>query len=371
MKVTLRKRTISKDRTALYLDYYPPFLHPVTGKLTRREHLRIYTFDKPKNAVEKNHNRETLALAESVRAKRQLEIQNKQFGFISDSRRNESFLDYFKKIAEKKRGISSDIWKMAVRYFESFAGEDFRFLDLTEPFCEEYRDYMLSSPALGRRGRRISNNTAVSYFGKFRYVLKSAFKAKLIPVNLYELVDGLKEKETHREYLTISEFQKMAETKCPNEQVKRAAIFSGLTGLRYSDISTMVWSEVRGTEGDYYLQFRQVKTAGAENLPISDQAFSFLGERKGPEQKVFKGLSYSQLKPALDKWLEAAGITKNITFHCFRHTYATLQLSSGTDIYTVSKMLGHRNVKTTQIYTKVIDDKKKEAANRIKLDLKG
>ncbi|WP_423147982.1 tyrosine-type recombinase/integrase [Rubrolithibacter danxiaensis] len=95
-----------------------------------------------------------------------------------------------------------------------------------------------------------------------------------------------------------------------------------------------------------------------------------LGERRPAEQKVFKGLTYSQVKPALVKWLADAGITKNITFHSFRHTYATLQLSSGTDIYTVSKMLGHRNVKTTQIYTKVIDDKKKEAANRIKLNLK-
>ena len=64
-----------------------------------------------------------------------------------------------------------------------------------------------------------------------------------------------------------------------------------------------------------------------------------------------------------------AGITKNITFHCARHTYATLQLTLGTDIYTVSKLLGHKELRTTQIYAKVIDDKKKEAANKIKLDL--
>ena len=64
-----------------------------------------------------------------------------------------------------------------------------------------------------------------------------------------------------------------------------------------------------------------------------------------------------------------AGITKTITFHCARHTYATLQLTLGTDIYTVSKLLGHKELRTTQIYAKVIDDKKKEAANRIQLDL--
>jgi len=64
----------------------------------------------------------------------------------------------------------------------------------------------------------------------------------------------------------------------------------------------------------------------------------------------------------------AAGIKKKITFHCFRHTYATLQLSNGTDIYTVSKMLGHTNVQTTQIYAKVVDEKKNKAEQAIQLE---
>jgi site-specific recombinase XerD len=61
--------------------------------------------------------------------------------------------------------------------------------------------------------------------------------------------------------------------------------------------------------------------------------------------------------------------SKHITFHCFRHSYATLQLAGGTDIYTVSKMLGHTNVKTTQVYAKVVDEKKEKATETIKLDL--
>jgi site-specific recombinase XerD len=104
-------------------------------------------------------------------------------------------------------------------------------------------------------------------------------------------------------------------------------------------------------------------------MPISEQAYSFLGERKQPNDKVFEGLTYSAYSNKhLATWIGLAGITKDITFHSFRHTYATLQLSQGTSIYTVSKMLGHRELKTTQIYAKVMDKAKREATDKIKLD---
>jgi site-specific recombinase XerD len=105
-------------------------------------------------------------------------------------------------------------------------------------------------------------------------------------------------------------------------------------------------------------------------MPISEQAYSMLGERRQPSDKVFNGLKYSAYSNKhLAKWIGLAGITKDITFHCFRHTFATLQLSKGTDIYTVSKMLGHRDLKTTQVYAKIIDQAKRNASDRIKLDV--
>jgi site-specific recombinase XerD len=104
-------------------------------------------------------------------------------------------------------------------------------------------------------------------------------------------------------------------------------------------------------------------------MPIADQAYSLMGEPGQKEEEVFKDLTYSAYaNKHLAKWIGLAGITKDITFHCFRHTYATLQLSQGTDIYTVSKMLGHRSIKTTQVYAKVMDQAKRKAADKIKLD---
>ena len=111
----------------------------------------------------------------------------------------------------------------------------------------------------------------------------------------------------------------------------------------------------------------QKKTGGIETLPISQQAVDLLGDRS--QVKPFEGIFYdTRVRNNIKKWMTAAGITKKITFHSFRHTFATLQLSAGTDIYTVSKLLGHKAVATTQIYAHVMDEKKREAVNRITIN---
>ena len=197
-------------------------------------------------------------------------------------------------------------------------------------------------------------------------------------------MDGIKPGEPEREFLTYEELQAVAKAECEIPLLKTAFLFSAMTGLRWSDVQKLVWSEVQHSkEVGYYIRFRQKKTKGAETLPISEQAFGLLGERGNPEDRVFIGLKYSAAEDRvfiglkysawhnlkLQQWVMRGGVTKTITFHCARHTYATLQLTLGTDIYTVSKLLGHKDLKTTQIYAKIIDDKKKVAANKIVLDL--
>ncbi|NQZ79294.1 MAG: site-specific integrase, partial [Ekhidna sp.] len=234
----------------------------------------------------------------------------------------------------------------------------------------DFKEY-LDKEAKSKSNKGLSQNSKYSYFNKLRAALKQAVKDGILPTNPSEGVDAFKQGEPEREFLTMEELQAAANTECEIPQLKTAFIFSCLTGLRWSDINKLVWSEVQHSkENGYYIRFRQKKTKGAETLPISEQAFGLLGDRTEPEDRVFVGLKYSawhNLK--LQQWMVKAGITKTITFHCARHTYATLQLSAGTDIYTVSKLLGHKELKTTQVYAKIIDEKKKEAANKIQLDL--
>lgn len=171
--------------------------------------------------------------------------------------------------------------------------------------------------------------------------------------------------------LTIEELNKLASTPCERDVLKRASLFSALTGLRHSDIKKLKWKEVSVENGQAKLLFTQKKTKGVEYMPISEQALQLCGTPQEPDKFVFEDLPTSAwISRPLKQWVKSAGIGKNITFHCFRHTFATLQLSNGTDIYTVSKMLGHTNVKTTQIYAKVVDSKKDEASRAIQLKIK-
>ena len=377
IKVKLRLKKITGKRHSLYLDFYPAIPHPETGVLTRREFLGKYINDKPKNPLEKESNKQNLKLAEQIRQKRENYLNKPEIytGYEKEQLRikergEEDFVVYFKALAEKRTATNHDSWVSAYNYLEAFTKGSLKFADLNEKFCEDFKEYLLTTKSNRSDKTTLSPNSAGSYFNKVKAAMKQAYKDGYLQTDINTKVGGIKSAETHRNFLTMEEMNSLVKTDCQNPMLKRAALFSALTGLRFSDIQKLVWSELELIEGNgYFIQFKQQKTKGVEMMPISEQAYNLLGERKEPTAKVFDGLTYSAYhNKHLYQWIGAAGITKDITFHCFRHTFATLQLSKGTDIYTVSKMLGHRELKTTQIYAKVIDQTKREAADKIKLN---
>ena len=187
-------------------------------------------------------------------------------------------------------------------------------------------------------------------------------------VDMSAKIKNIQPNNARRNYLTLNELNALAVTPCDKPVLKRAALFSALTGLRHCDVQKLKWSEVQKDGTSFRLNFTQQKTHGVEYMPISEQAYSLYGEPQSPSQLVFPDLTDAAwISKPLKRWIEAAGISRKITFHCFRHTFATLLLSNGTDIYTVSKMLGHTNVTTTQVYAKVVNEKKEQAANAIRI----
>ncbi len=383
VKVKLRQKKISKGRKSLYLDIYPPIPHPKTGKPTRREFLGLYLFEKPKNPIDKQHNTETLNIGKSIRQKRENFI-NKPEIYSQDEKKKLRikelgqlcFVAYFEKLAHKRKASNHDNWISALKYLKAFTNESIKFAELNENFLEDFKEYLLTTKSNKSSKTTLSQNSAVSYFNKVKATLKQAYKDGILQTNLNAKVKPIKAAETRREYLTLEELNSLVKTDCNNPLLKRTALFSALTGLRFSDIQKMTWSELEYIQGQgYFLNFNQQKTKGVEVLPISDQAYSFTNGVENPkdmpqDKPVFEGLKYSAYENNnLAKWIGLARIEKHITFHCFRHTYATLQLYSGTDIYTVSKMLGHKDLKTTQIYAKIVDKSKRETTNKINLDL--
>ncbi|RXR16346.1 site-specific integrase [Flavobacterium amnicola] len=378
IKVTLRKKAISNGRQSLYLDFYPPIINPQTGNETRREFLKMYILTKTRNPIEKQQNDEIISIAESIKNKRQNELSKeniysefeKQLLKINEIG-EQSFVGYFKKEAEKRTGKNYDIWNIAIEHFTDFLQrENLKFSEVTISLINDYKHYLLKAKSKRKSIDQISTNTALSYFNKIKATLKNAYKEGKLRTDINSAVGSIKEQETRRDFLTLEEAKKLAKTDCNNDLVKRASLFSILTGLRYSDIEKLQWSEIEKIKNNHYIiRFKQKKTKNQETIPIIESTFHLLGERKNDDVKIFDGLKKWDIDRTLPNWIKSAGISKHITFHCFRHTYATLQLSKNTNIYTVSGMLGHRGLKATQVYTNLIDNAKLEAAHKIDLDL--
>ena len=377
-KVKLYDKPGANGRRILFLDIYPAIINPKTGRKTRRDFIGYYIHSKPKTALERNHNKDTLKIAEAIRQQRENELNKpeiytqyeKEQLRIQELGQN-CFVEYFRKLTEKRSGSNYDAWLTISTYLEDFSNGNLRFADLTERKIEDFKEYLLNINSKKSNQNKLSRNTAASYFLKIKAALKQAYKDGFLQSDLNSKIKPIKQEETRRNYLTLDELNKLAHTPCNNEILKKAALFSSLTGLRFSDIRNLAWKNVVYTEDDgYSLHFRQQKTKNEEYHPISDQAVSLMGEIGTPDSKIFEGLKYSAYQNRnLYQWIGAAGITKKITFHCFRHSYATILQLLSNNIYTVSNMLGHRDIKTTQIYAKVVNEAKRKAANSIQLDL--
>ena len=374
INVTLRKRILPSGKITLYLDFFPPVYNHKTHKLYRREYLSLFLVPKPKSPIEKALNSENLYKAEIIRGNRFNEVNKEQIYTPFELERihikevgEKSFIHYLKHTAESRTGNNADIWKYAIIHFEMFLkNEDILMQDIDVTIIEDFRAYLLKAKCLRKKNQFLAQNTALSYFNKIKATLRKAYKKGLLPTDVNAAVESIKEQESQRNFLTMEEASRLFRTPCKKEIVKRISMFSLLTGIRYSDIAKLTWEEVQYSKSEgYYIRFKQQKTDRPVTLPISQEAFECLGEKVEQYKRIFHDLKKWDVDRLLPIWVRDASIEKHITFHCFRHSYATLQMAAGTDIFTVSKMLGHKNIKTTQIYTKIIDEKKRETTNKI------
>ena len=377
----IRFKQLSNGNQSIYLEYY-------TGDVIRKENYvggkRKYEFLKlylipERTREDKAKNEATLALAKAIQSRRIVEVQNDAHGFQNTNKSRVNLLDYLENIGKQSAEQGSRNYARTVlntvRALRLFRGDYIAFRDVDKEFLSEFTDYLRQMPKASKygvlkTGGRLSNNSVVSYYGTLRTAINRAYKEGIITVNPtkeFDFASKVRQEPSRREYLTIDELKTLINTECRHEIVKRAFLFSCLCGLRVSDIRKLKWCDLQRSGGRVRIEITMQKTKEPLYLPISDEALKWLPERGEANDSdfIFPLTHEGTVNDTLQHWAKVAGITKHISFHVARHTHATMMLTLGADLYTVSKLLGHKNIATTQIYAKIVDKKKEEAIGLI------
>ena len=361
--VTLRTRPLKNGMLSYYLDYYPGYRDQETMKTIRHEGLNIYIYANPKNERERNFNATMSEKAEAIRCRRFESIVNDRYDFFDRHKLKADFLEYYRRQLRKH----DQKWEFVYHHFYNFVHGKCTFEEIDIDLCNKFREYLLNAKQLRRDGH-ISKNSASGYWSTFRGLLKILYRNRLIKTNINDFLDKIETEDTPKDYLSVEELYKLAETPCKKPILKTAALFSCLTSLRISDILSLQWHEIVDfAAGGKCVHTITQKTKTEDIIPISDEALQLIGYSPEKTGLVFKGLKRSWTQQPMKEWIRKAGITKNITFHSYRRTYATLQGAAGTDIRTIQSNMAHKSITTTQRYMKVVDSNKREASNRISL----
>ncbi len=363
--VKVRFKTLADGRKSVYLDSC------AAGKRTY-DFLKLYLLpETDQEAVRKN--RATMKKVGELQRERTLQLMGIRSENADGCTRLhpemllsewiDEYIDGQKRFGIKNLAVITKVGRMLKEL-----APDVRMSQVDREFCLKFIDYLRNGHR-SRFGQPVNQMTAWGYQSKFRAALNAAVRANVLkknPMKQIEAADKIAMPETRREYLTINEVKRLIATPCYRERVKQAYLFCCFSGLRYGDMANLRWRDLSRDNGQWYVSIVQSKTSEPLRLPLSKMALEWLPVQDDnvPEDIVFSDLpDRSDVGNHLKNWVWAAGIHKDICFHTSRHTYATMLLTLGADLFTVCKLLGHRSVRSTQVYAKIIDKKKDDAAN--------
>ena len=272
MEIKIRKRaSATTGKTSLSLEYYLGYTKDENGKIKHKrkfETLEYFLYTHPKTAVEEEHNKTNLQMAEAVKAKRLRAFQNKQYGFTVDFKIRTNLVEYIRGLIEQRKESPGNWgnWDSALKHLIAYAGEDTTFETVDKEFVAGFKKY-LEKDARTKSNTRLSASSQSSYFLKLKATLNQAVEDGIIPHSPATHVKPAKIEDVHREYLTFEELQRLAKVDCKFPVLKQAFLFSCLTGLRWSDIQKLTWDEVQELDDMTRIVFRQKKTK-ASNTSI-------------------------------------------------------------------------------------------------------
>jgi integrase len=368
--VKIRFKKLANGNQSIYLDYYHE------GK-REYDFLKLYIVPEL-TPIDKASNAHTLSLANSIKSQRIVALQNESHGFKTKASKNINLCLFIQRIAEEQLAKTGNRQSMyhsllsLIRHIKEYKGDSTTFAHIDEDYIKGFIVYLKTAKnkAFKKNAPVISQNTQHKLYNKFCYILGIAEREGVIannPADKIPAADKPKVKEGKREYLTVTELKQLINTDCKHPQLKAAYLFCSLTGLRYSDAKKIKWEDFRKDNiGATELLFRMKKTQGQMYLQVSSEALKWLPERQDAkdEELVYILPRNDHANDILRQWVKDAEIKKQVTFHCSRHTAATLNLSMGVPLEVVSKLLGHTKISTTQIYAKIVNESRRAAVDK-------
>lgn len=363
--IRLRQKSLANGNQSLYLDIYQD------GK-RHYKFLKLYLIPEVDRTA-RTANENTLRAANAIKAQMMIELANQKAGITNNSTRSKMLLTEWIELFIKKREEKGQSLKyagnakcMLTHLRRHIGSTKLRMQDVDKSACLAIIRAFENSQS--KHGGKLARSTVRTYLQIFTASLNSAVSNDVIRENPMNKIDASELPQnvgTTREYLSIEEIKALMKAPCKNENVKNAFLFCCFCGLRYSDVEAMEWRNIYTENGQTIAKLIIKKTRHELMLPLSEEAIKWLPQRGDDTERVFKLPRLNNVCGILRKWATVAGIKKKVTFHVSRHTFATLMLTVGADLYTTSKLLGHTNVTTTQIYAKIVDAKKNEAVNLV------
>lgn len=359
--VRIRFKKLANGSVSVYLAIN------VNGRCTY-DYLKLYLVPETDQTA-KLQNRQTMEAVYAIKAQRILQITNGAAGIKKDLRNKMRLVDWLKiyqdrQVNKGKRGAKRWVRTMIFVIEGYDGGKDATLADIDLQWLTDFMIYLMNDYVTYKK-TKLTNGTVDNYLRCLKAAFNVAVEEGIMPTNPMLALDRshLKGTTYEREFLSVEEVKKLIDTPCRRPDIKGAFLFSCFCGLRISDVRSLQWKHVVTAGEKMYLKITQFKTRRPLSIPLSSQALRWMPERggAGEDEYIFPPLSKNMT--VLDDWAKEAGINKHITFHVSRHTFATMELTMGADIYTTSKLLGHTSVATTQIYAKVINSKKEEAVS--------
>ena len=242
-----------------------------------------------------------------------------------------------------------------ISQLKQFMGSDFESQIFTPNTCKQFAKFLTL---------KLKSSTVREYIQQLAAIFTSAEKQGIIKASPMPDIASIlpKRQEAERVFLTKEELNTLRNTPCSHQSTKLAFLFSCYTGLSLLDIETLVWNNIKATEKGIVLVKAQERTGIEVHVPLGSPATKILQEiekipHRTDDTRVFHLLGRTSLATDLKAWAKDAHVNKNISFAVGRHTFATMAISAGVDLFVVSKGCGHANVQATQVYVDMLKAK--------------